>query len=61
MQDGKSLFEETPTVPASGRLRQEDLKFEASLGYLLRPSQKVNMRVSVSIIYTTINDMHAST
>lgn len=61
MQDGKSLFEETPTVPASGRLRQEDLKFEASLGYLLRPSQKVNMHVSVSIIYVTINDMHAST
>jgi hypothetical protein len=24
-------------IPASGRLRQEDLKFSASLGYIVRP------------------------
>jgi hypothetical protein len=29
-----------PVIPALGRLRQEDHKFEASLGYIVIPSLK---------------------
>jgi hypothetical protein len=29
-----------PVIPAPGRLRQEDLKFEASLGCIARPVSK---------------------
>jgi hypothetical protein len=29
-----------PIIPALGRLRQEDLKFESSLGYVVRPVSK---------------------
>jgi hypothetical protein len=37
-----------PVIPALRRLRQEDCKFEASLGYIERPSlepspQKINV------------------
>jgi hypothetical protein len=29
-----------PDIPAFGRLRQEDLKFKASLSYIVRPCLK---------------------
>jgi hypothetical protein len=32
----------TTIIPAFGRLRLEDSKFKASLGYILRLSQKTN-------------------
>jgi hypothetical protein len=30
----------TPAIPALGKLRQEDPKFEASVGYVTRPWKK---------------------
>jgi hypothetical protein len=32
----------TPVIPAFRKLRQEVLKFEASLGYMARPYLKIN-------------------
>jgi hypothetical protein len=31
-----------PVIPALGRFRKEDLKFEASLSYIVRPCLKKN-------------------
>jgi hypothetical protein len=38
-----------PVIPALGRLRQENLKFEVSLGYIERPCLKKNSLSSLLI------------
>jgi hypothetical protein len=43
----------TPVIPALGRLKQEDLLFKASLGYIARPclkkkAEKVNINAELS-------------
>jgi hypothetical protein len=42
----------TPIIPALRRLRQEDLEFKASLGYIVRPSPKKRKRkTDLKILY----------
>jgi hypothetical protein len=41
-------------IPALGRLRQEDLEFQASLGYIVRLSQTNTKNVLINISLITI-------
>jgi hypothetical protein len=40
-----------PVIPALGRLRQEDQKFQASLGYTARLSQKLKQNTNKQTKY----------